>query len=1481
MAIGFARLEFVQRSAGKTACGKAAYNARDKVFFEGNKILESTTYNWSYKDKPSYHEILLPRHVDVKFKSIEILWNTAEQKENRENSQVAMEMVIALPDDNTISLEDKIELAKTFVEEHFIKNGLAAQIDIHRPDQKVHLSIETGEIENLEHNWHAHILTPTRRFKENGSELEDHKARDLMPVIRGGKVISGQNWGKLWTQHQNQFFEDKGLDLRVDENGIISQKHLGPFRMRGRAFALEEENLALSLLNQMESKDPLKILSKITETKNIFTILDIERFLQKHVGTECIDQVREEFWKQEKIVQLVDPKSREALDKFTTHEIIEEEKQILRLADRIHQSSTFKLTSEDFEKFTEKLNLEQKKAFNNIIKSQKLSCIEGHAGAGKSYLLSAVREAYSQEGFTVRAFGPDNATSSILKEKGFSTPENIYRFLFCLHHNKRKISKGKEIWIVDESSKLGNRPLLEFLKAAEKYQAQVIFAGCTAQFSSVERGGLFKTFCERYGAEELIEIQRQKKSDQREMAKNLAHGKMALAIDQLVKLNGIIWNETKQEAIEKLVKTWAVDQTAFPKSSSLIIAHSNSEVNILNEMARLYRREKGELEEAEYVCKAHEGKKFIVSVGDKIEFRKKDNELGLENGMRGTLVEASSNRFVVIQQETQRKIIFNPEKYTGFQLGYATTYHRSQGQTLDRVYVLHSPQMNKEKFYVTLTRHSHRVNLYVSYTDASCIADLKRQAFRKNPKEDTLKYVTEAEIKQNEANQEHRQSIGQLKNSSSILEKMKGYTLNTWETIKGKVHERRQHSKDLLPSQTFFNPDLKEGNTGGQVIKIKDEYLDYNQRKSIQKSFGKILEKGQTFHSNEGNKSNKQEANWSHLNEQNKALLNQYYQSLNQASVLYNIVQSESKGEDLKKSSHFKEWQVECATRNKQAYEILKSIPQSFVKEAIGKNAFEILEERASKHEVILHKQNRTEISLTDNLKEHLEPLLHRLFPDGPTGRDVRGLRFGSKCSISVVCRGEKIGDFYDFSKGEGGGPFKLVQHVLNLNSSEAKEWINDFLSQPKELKFSSSFQFGQSSQKIKEWNSIKPDPEYPAPTLKDLSLPLSRKYDEVARHAYLDEKGDLLFFVLRLVDKEDTAKKDIRPLSYGVWQGSDKPCWSIKNYQAENRSLYHLDQLSKNPLAKVLIVEGEKTTDAAQKLFSEKNIICVTWQGGSSAVLKSDWTPLHGREVIIWPDNDVAGYKAADQICGKLRQIGVNTLSVIDKEQILKVFPEKWDLADPLPQGKSIKTLNDMMLMAKEKSVGIERLNLLSKETENKFTPDKLHAIEVLWRVEERLWSQLEEKHGNQVWKIKDHVLNETQRLLSQQESLSKKLQENQFSPDLSIRMAKQLTLQQAENGKPINAIQIEELKQMISLAHTQFNSLKDGKNNELAAHAVDKFLAEALSLGMKSETFSKNMKNEINENIQKIMTQTNNQESIQIAQNQQLKQRDMDLGI
>lgn len=176
MAIQFARCEYISRSTGGNACRKASYNQRDTV------SCERTGEVFSFKERGGnvHHEILLPEGADASFKNSQVLWNEVEKCEKRINSQLAKEFVLALPDDEVVILEDRIELTRRFAQ-IFVEKGVAVQCDVHSPHEG-------------EKNWHAHLLVTTRRFSEDGLTLAA-KARDLDPVIRSGVVVEGDLWG--------------------------------------------------------------------------------------------------------------------------------------------------------------------------------------------------------------------------------------------------------------------------------------------------------------------------------------------------------------------------------------------------------------------------------------------------------------------------------------------------------------------------------------------------------------------------------------------------------------------------------------------------------------------------------------------------------------------------------------------------------------------------------------------------------------------------------------------------------------------------------------------------------------------------------------------------------------------------------------------------------------------------------------------------------------------------------------------------------------------------------------------------------------------------------------------------------------------------------------------------------------------------------------------------------------------------------------
>ncbi len=127
---------------------------------------------------------------------------------------------------------------------------------------------------------------------------------------------------------------------------------------------------------------------------------------------------------------------------------------------------------------------------------------------------------------------------------------------------------------------------------------------------------------------------------------------------------------------------------------------------------------------------------------------------------------------------------------------------------------------------------------------------------------------------------------------------------------------------------------------------------------------------------------------------------------------------------------------------------------------------------------------------------------------------------------------------------------------------------------------------------------------------------------------------------------------KKIRPL---WWDGT---AWRWKAPPAP-RPLLNLAQLQAQPTAGVLIVEGEKAADAAAALFS--SVVVTTWPSGCKAISKADWSPLAGRQVTLWPDNDDPGRQAMAELARLLIGIGC-TVKIISNPPDA---PEGWDIAD------------------------------------------------------------------------------------------------------------------------------------------------------------------------------------------------------------------------
>lgn len=183
----------------------------------------------------------------------------------------------------------------------------------------------------------------------------------------------------------------------------------------------------------------------------------------------------------------------------------------------------------------------------------------------------------------------------------------------------------------------------------------------------------------------------------------------------------------------------------------------------------------------------------------------------------------------------------------------------------------------------------------------------------------------------------------------------------------------------------------------------------------------------------------------------------------------------------------------------------------------------------------------------------------------------------------------------------------------------------------------------------------------FAAPTGEYPDLNIRRLGEPVAHWEYRDAAGALLGVVARY---DTEAGKEIRCFSWGNRADHEPAGWECAHF-GKPRPLYGLDRLAAMPTARVIVVEGEKTADAAALMFPKNPV--VTWPGGANAVQNADWRALDGRECILIPDNDPAGHQAMTRVAAYLLEYGAAKVMGINPETQPDgtETPAGWDVAD------------------------------------------------------------------------------------------------------------------------------------------------------------------------------------------------------------------------
>lgn len=244
--------------------------------------------------------------------------------------------------------------------------------------------------------------------------------------------------------------------------------------------------------------------------------------------------------------------------------------------------------------------------------------------------------------------------------------------------------------------------------------------------------------------------------------------------------------------------------------------------------------------------------------------------------------------------------------------------------------------------------------------------------------------------------------------------------------------------------------------------------------------------------------------------------------------------------------------------------------------------------------------------------------------------------------SLNVEIEGPRAGLWYDHASGEGGDLINLARAVLQTDMKGAFKWAREFLGI-------------QESQPTRQFHPLQ---KAFRRSENDPWMRGSRSW------AYHDAPGNVIAHVVRF--DMPGGGKDILPLRFlppdsALPDPLNPSHWRWRGWRApEQVPLYNAHLLARRPGDPVLVVEGEKTADAAAALFPGH--VVVTWQGGSKTAVRADVSALNGRVVSIWPDNDAPGLDAARVLAARIT--GASIVPVPPG------VPEGWDLADPAPAG-------------------------------------------------------------------------------------------------------------------------------------------------------------------------------------------------------------------
>lgn len=215
MALMSTRIQIISRKT-RSAVGAAAYRAAEMLVGTDGAV-----HDYSRKGHVEHSEIMAPEGTPEWAFERQTLWQKVDAVEKRKDAQLAREFRVMLPFE--FSPEQRIEVARAFVQKHFVDRGMIADIAWHNPPTKDGQSM----------NPHFHVMLPMRPIVNGEFGNKTVGARRNKKVEDGAaKWQTTTDWNDQtrwqaaredWARMANAVLEQNGDDGRLDHRSYAER----------------------------------------------------------------------------------------------------------------------------------------------------------------------------------------------------------------------------------------------------------------------------------------------------------------------------------------------------------------------------------------------------------------------------------------------------------------------------------------------------------------------------------------------------------------------------------------------------------------------------------------------------------------------------------------------------------------------------------------------------------------------------------------------------------------------------------------------------------------------------------------------------------------------------------------------------------------------------------------------------------------------------------------------------------------------------------------------------------------------------------------------------------------------------------------------------------------------------------------------------------------------------------------------------------